>query len=567
VSGASEYRVDVATTSDFTSGFVTGYNDQVVNGTSVSVIGLTDGTIYYVRVRARNTLTANIVTSTPSPSSEQVTLVGGPTNLTATAITTTSFTANWNSVTGASSYRLDVSTASDFATRLAGYDNLVVNGTSQSVTGLTAGTIYYVRARAVNAAGTSPNSATLTQITVPVAPNAPTISNVAARRFTATWNSVTGASEYRVDVATTSDFTSGISTDYNDQVVIGTSVSVLWLSPSTTYYIRVRARNTGATLPGLANIVTSANSVITTQITSREWRRVAMSSDGQRQTAITMPTGFANAQIYVSADFGNTWTVKDSQRDWFTVAMSSDGQRQTALVFDGRIYVSADFGNTWAVKGITNNWQAVDMSSNGQRQTAVAGTNQIYISTDYGNTWTEKIIQVTAGISLASVAISSDGRYQTVVGGNRPIYISSDFGNTWNSTFVTAGWSSVAMSSDGRYQTAVTSDGFGSKIYISSDFGINWSVADGSGTGSLVSVAMSSNGQRQTAVKLNGPIYISTDYGNNWDFIQSSPSREWEFIAMSSDGQRQIAIEYSGPMHISTDYGSTWVALIPENVL
>jgi hypothetical protein len=257
VTGASEYRIDVATTSNFTGGFVTNYNDRLVSGTSESVIGLSAGTTYYVRVRARNTLTANIVTSAPSPNAEQITLTLAPSAPTATNITETGFTANWNSVTGAASYRLDVSSVSNFATRLAGYDGLTVNGTSQSITGLTAGTTYYVRVRAVNSSGLeSANSSTLTQSTVPVAPNAPTISSVTAATFTATWNSVAGASEYRVDVATTSNFTGGFVTNYNDRLVSGTSVSVIGLSSGTTYYVRVRARNTLT-----ANIVTSASSL------------------------------------------------------------------------------------------------------------------------------------------------------------------------------------------------------------------------------------------------------------------------------------------------------------------
>ena len=69
-----------------------------------------------------------------------------------------SFTANWTSVSGATSYRLDVSLTSTFATFVPPYNNLNVgNVTSFPVTGLAANTFYYYRVRAFNG-NSSPNS-------------------------------------------------------------------------------------------------------------------------------------------------------------------------------------------------------------------------------------------------------------------------------------------------------------------------------------------------------------------------------------------------------------------------
>ena len=74
-------------------------------------------------------------------------------------MTASSFTAHWSSVSGATGYRLDVSTTSSFSSYVPGYRDLNVgNTTSYNVTGLAAETDYYYRLRAYNGAGPSPNS-------------------------------------------------------------------------------------------------------------------------------------------------------------------------------------------------------------------------------------------------------------------------------------------------------------------------------------------------------------------------------------------------------------------------
>src|SRR5690606_12829745 len=81
-----------------------------------------------------------------------------PVAISAASITATSFTARWNSVAGATSYRLDVSTNGSFPSFVSGYNNLSVTSTSRSITGLSSGITYYYRVRAVNASGVSLNS-------------------------------------------------------------------------------------------------------------------------------------------------------------------------------------------------------------------------------------------------------------------------------------------------------------------------------------------------------------------------------------------------------------------------
>lgn len=88
----------------------------------------------------------------------------------ATAATNTdinSFTANWEEVTFATAYFIDVSTSATFVDFVSGYNNNNVgNVTSTSITGLSSGITYYYRVRAYTTCSTSSNSNVISVVTV-----------------------------------------------------------------------------------------------------------------------------------------------------------------------------------------------------------------------------------------------------------------------------------------------------------------------------------------------------------------------------------------------------------------
>ena len=92
----------------------------------------------------------------------------------ATAITTSGFTANWQSASGITEYQFDLSTGSSFSSFVPGYNALSVTGTSLIIAGLDFNTTYYYRLRAVYAGQTGPNSNTVIATTLNIsAPDAP----------------------------------------------------------------------------------------------------------------------------------------------------------------------------------------------------------------------------------------------------------------------------------------------------------------------------------------------------------------------------------------------------------
>lgn len=205
----------------------------------------------------------------------------------ATNITATSFTASWRSVASATSYQLEVSADPTSWGTLA-YHNSTVNGTTDNVTGLSGGTIYYYRVRAVNEAGMS--MWTMGDVlTIPAAPTVYNASNITASSFTANWSSVPNMDYYLLDVSTVTSFSSFVPGYNSLQVNVNQiSQSVTGLSPATTYYYRVRSENDGVESENSDN-----KSVLTTPSVNSGPIAVCVNTGGHVYTTDSGMTGYS----------------------------------------------------------------------------------------------------------------------------------------------------------------------------------------------------------------------------------------------------------------------------------
>jgi hypothetical protein len=162
------YRLDVSTTSNFST-FVPNQNNRNVGNFLGSLItGLNPGTTYYARVRAYDAaqnVSANSVTVQGGTLPPDTIPPSAPANVFFSLPTETSLRMNWTAATDNASvagYRLDISTRSDFASMVLFYNNFNIgNVTAYTLSSLTPGTTYYGRVRAYDVSlNTSANSPT-----------------------------------------------------------------------------------------------------------------------------------------------------------------------------------------------------------------------------------------------------------------------------------------------------------------------------------------------------------------------------------------------------------------------
>ena len=361
---------------------------------TISLTGLTPGTIYYVRAYAINSVGtgygSRITVTTPR---EPV--------LTTTAITSVSTTSassggTISSSTGSSVTARGVcySTTPNPTTSNTKTSNGTGTGTfTSSITGLSPSTTYYVRAYATNTTGTGYGNEL--SFTTTSTGSQPSLTTTAASGITQTTASSGGnvtadggstVTARGICYATTQNPTTS-NTVVNSGTGIGVFTSSLsGLTPSTTYYIRAFATNANGTNYGTQVSFTTLSSITTPTLTTNT------------VTSITTTSALSGGNI--SSDGGATVTARG-----ICYATTQNPTTSNTTISSGTGTGSFSVSITGLTSGVTYYVRAYATNSSGTNY----GTQQSFTTLSVPTLSTTSASGVTATTATTGGNITSDG--------------------------------------------------------------------------------------------------------------------------------------------------------------
>ncbi|MDR8390925.1 Ig-like domain-containing protein [Aliifodinibius sp. S!AR15-10] len=341
---ATEYNLTVATDAEFTNVVV----DSAITYEQIELGDFASSTTHYWKVTTSiggQTVESEVrsfTTQMASAGTPQLTTPGdGSTGV------ETEVALNWNSVEYADSYRVELATSSDFS---FGVSTQTVSATSATFTALDFETTYFWRVTATNSLGDGGTSNVFSfttrsesQLASPTL-TSPTDGTETSTSVLFSWNSVSGATGYRLLVATDSEFNS-ITVDNSS---IETQLEVSTFDYSTTYYWKVVASDGSkssesevrsfttysglAAAPVLESPADGATDVAT-EVTLRwsvaelaDTYRVELSTDSNFGSSVQSKTVSATEASFSGLDFSTTY-------HWRVTSINSQGDGGTSQAF------------------------------------------------------------------------------------------------------------------------------------------------------------------------------------------------------------------------------------------
>ncbi len=223
---ASEYKFYMGTSSTDVSTLI---STCELSSRRCELTGLNAGTTYYFKVEAINIAGTQVIKNIGSA------LSVGTFDITSSSVADGAMNISWSSSAGATSYNII------YGTSAGSYSQTRTNVTSPySLTGLNNGVTYYAKVIAVNASNgylMSDTEASGSPFGAPTAPSDLSVTS-SPTQIDLEWNSVPGATSYKIFKGTTSGNLTEITPSVTTNSFTDTSVA-----PGQTYFYSVKANN------------------------------------------------------------------------------------------------------------------------------------------------------------------------------------------------------------------------------------------------------------------------------------------------------------------------------------
>ena len=533
VSGATQYKVYWST-----SPGVSKSSNSLTPTTTTDYghTGVVAGNTYYYRVTAVNG------SGESGLSSEVSAYVTPPIPSTPTGVSAVYQASNsrnyitWNSVSGATQYKVYWSTSPGVSK--SSNSLTPTTTTDYGHTGVVAGNTYYYRVTAVNGSGESGLSSEVSAYVTPPIPSTPTgvsaVYQASNSRNYITWNSVSGATQYKVYWSTSpgvskssNSLTPTTTTDYGHTGVVA----------GNTYYYRVTAVN-GSGESGLSSEVSA---YVTPPIPSTPTgvSAVYQASNSRNYITWNSVSGATQYKVYWSTipgvskssnsltpttttDYGHTGVVAGNTYYYRVTAVNGSGE--SGLSSEVSAYVTPPIPST--PTGVSAVYQASN-SRNYITWNSVSGATQykVYWSTSPGVSKSSNSLTPTTTTDYGHTGVVAGNTYYyrvTAVNGSGESGLSSEV-----SAYVTPPIPSTPTGVSAVYQAS------NSRNYITwnsvsgaTQYKVYWSTSPG--------VSKSSNSLTPTT---------TTDYGHTG--VVAGNTYYYRVTAMNGSGESGLSSEVS----------------------